>query len=79
MPWFVWKEKGRDRRRWRRPRVSLPLLETKWNWAVDALKGIRKESVGMRGRRWARRAYLELVNTSSPLFFQAKGCEPAWG
>lgn len=73
MPWFVWNEEGRDRSRWRRLRVSLPLLETRWNWAVDALRVIRKEGVGLQGRRWAGRAYLELVNTSSPLFFQTKG------
>lgn len=47
MLWFVWKEKGRDRRRWRRLRVLLPLLGTRWNWAADALKVIRKESFGM--------------------------------
>lgn len=34
---------------------------------------------GSQARSWAGRADLKLVNTSSPVFFQTKGCEPAWG
>lgn len=50
--------------------ISAPWLERKRNWAVDAKRMIRKEGSGVWGRRWARRTDLELVNASSPLFFQ---------
>lgn len=53
--------------------------ETGWNWAVDALKNDQEGRQRGAGPQVGREGRLELVNTSSPLFFQTKGCEPSWG
>lgn len=63
----MWEEEA-DRRRWSRLRVSPDLLETRWNWAVDALEMIRKEDSGAQGRRGPGGQTLNLSIPAAPFF-----------
>lgn len=46
---------------------------------VETGPGSGHWQAGLQARSWAGEDGLQLVNTSSPVFFQTKGCEPTWG
>lgn len=45
---------------------------------VETGPGSDPWQAGLQARSWAGRGDLELVSTSSPVFFQTKGCELTW-
>lgn len=75
----MWKEAGLRQEKMEEAEGLATPVGDRVEWAVGALKNDQEDRQRDAGPQVGREGRLELVNTSSPLFFQTKGCEPSWG